>query len=48
MNTSIARTVGDTPQGGSVLGFYAPKGTPRPPCVARGEGIYLWDAYGRR
>ena len=42
------RTVGDTPQGGSVLGFYAPKGTPRPPRVARGEGIYLWDADGRR
>ena len=48
MNTSILRTVGDTPQGGSVLGFYAPKGTPRPPRVARGEGIYLWDADGRR
>ncbi len=42
------RTVGDTPKGGSVLGFYATKGTPRPPRIARGEGIYLWDAAGRR
>jgi adenosylmethionine-8-amino-7-oxononanoate aminotransferase len=41
-------TVGDTPKGGSVLGFYAPKGAPRPPRVARGEGIFLWDADGRR
>ena len=45
---SIARTVGDTPQGGTVLGFYAPKGAPRPPRIARGEGIFLWDADGRR
>src|SRR5690348_5905444 len=44
----IARTVGDTPQGGTVLGFYAPKGAPRPPRIARGEGIFLWDADGRR
>ena len=43
-----ARTVGDTPKGGSVLGFYAPKGTPRPPRVARAEGVFLWDTDGRR
>ncbi len=43
-----ARTVGDTPKGGSVLGFYAPKGTPRPPRVARAEGLFLWDTDGRR
>ena len=43
-----ARTVGDTPKGGSVLGFYAPKGAPRPPRVARAEGVFLWDTDGRR
>ena len=31
-----------------MLGFYAAKGTPRPPRIARGEGIYLWDESGRR
>jgi adenosylmethionine-8-amino-7-oxononanoate aminotransferase len=45
---STERRVGDTPKGGSVLGFYAPKGTPRPPRIARGEGVFLWDADGRR
>lgn len=44
----IVRTVGDTPQGGTVLGFYAPKGAPRPPRIARGEGIFLWDDAGKR
>ncbi|MGX5649928.1 aminotransferase family protein [Hydrogenophaga borbori] len=49
MQTATARrTVGDTPAGGSVLGFYAPKGTPRPPRVARAEGVFLWDEDGRR
>lgn len=42
------RTVGDTPKGGSILGFYAPKGTPRPPQLDRGQGIYLWDNDGKR
>ncbi|GAA4343244.1 aspartate aminotransferase family protein [Variovorax defluvii] len=42
------RTIGDTPQGGSVLGFYAPKGAPRPPRIARGEGVFLFDDAGRR
>ena len=45
--TGIAR-IGDSPKGGSVLGFYAPKGSARPPRVARGEGIFLWDANGKR
>ena len=31
-----------------MLAFYSPKGSPRPPRVARAEGIYLWDADGRR
>ncbi len=43
----IAR-IGDELKGGSVLGFYAPKGSARPPRVARGEGIYLWDSNGKR
>ncbi|OOG40483.1 aspartate aminotransferase family protein [Polaromonas sp. A23] len=47
-HTSAARTVGDTPKGGSVLGFYAPKGTPRPPQVAHAAGVYLWDVHGKR
>jgi adenosylmethionine-8-amino-7-oxononanoate aminotransferase len=42
------RRIGDTPQGGPVQGFYLPKGTERRPPIARGEGIYLWDAAGRR
>jgi adenosylmethionine-8-amino-7-oxononanoate aminotransferase len=41
-------TVGDTPKGGSVLSFYAPAGTPRPPRVQRAHGVYLWDENGRR
>ncbi|MDM0026390.1 aminotransferase family protein [Variovorax saccharolyticus] len=44
----IERRIGDTPKGGSVLGFYAPRGTPRPPRIARGEGVFLWDSEGRR
>ena len=47
-STERARTVGDTPKGGTVLGFYAAKGSPRPPRIARGDGIYLWDDTGRR
>ena len=41
------RRIGDTPQGGPVHAFYAPKGAPRRPVIARGEGIYLWDRDGR-
>ncbi len=53
MNTSNSPTagiarIGDEPKGGSVLGFYAPKGSARPPRVARGEGVFLWDANGKR
>ncbi len=45
---AASRTVGDTPSGGTVLGFYVPRGTARPPRIARGEGIFLWDEDGRR
>ena len=31
-----------------MLGFYAPKGSLRPPQIARAEGVYLWDVNGRR
>ncbi|MGJ7575649.1 aspartate aminotransferase family protein [Variovorax sp. RB2P76] len=53
MNTSNSPTagiarIGDEPKGGSVLGFYAPKGSARPPRVARGDGVFLWDANGKR
>lgn len=47
MATNSPRLIGDTPQGGSVLAFYSPKGSPRPPRVARAEGVYLWDVDGR-
>jgi adenosylmethionine-8-amino-7-oxononanoate aminotransferase len=40
--------VGDAARGGSVMSFYMPKGALRPPQVARGEGIYLYDTTGRR
>lgn len=43
-----ARLIGDTPRGGSVLSFYSPRGAARPPRVGRGEGVWLWDADGRR
>ncbi|MFT4268073.1 MAG: aspartate aminotransferase family protein [Xenophilus sp.] len=42
------RRIGDTPRGGSVLSFYSPQGALRPPRVGRGEGVWLWDADGRR
>lgn len=34
--------------GGPVQIFYAKKGAPRKPTVARAEGIYLWDTEGKR
>jgi adenosylmethionine-8-amino-7-oxononanoate aminotransferase len=34
--------------GGPVQLFYAKKGAPRRPTVARAEGIYLWDTEGKR
>jgi adenosylmethionine-8-amino-7-oxononanoate aminotransferase len=34
--------------GGPVQLFYAKKGAPRRPTVARAEGIYMWDTEGRR
>lgn len=42
-----AARVGDQPHGGSVLDFYAPKGSARPPRIARGEGVRLYDEQGR-
>lgn len=47
-SSAAPRLLGDTPQGGSVLAFYSPKGSPRPPRIGRAEGVYLWDADGRR
>jgi adenosylmethionine-8-amino-7-oxononanoate aminotransferase len=35
-------------RGGPVQLFYAKKGAPRRPTVARAEGIYLWDTEGKR
>lgn len=35
-------------RGGPVQLFFLKNDTPRRPMVARGEGIYLWDADGRR
>jgi len=46
--TIVPRLVGDTPKGGSVLGFYVPKGTPRPPRIDRALGVYLYDEHGNR
>ena len=40
--------IGDAPRGGPVQGFYLPRGTARRPAIARAEGIYLWDADGKR
>src|SRR5579859_3583976 len=34
--------------GGPVQIFYAKKGAPRRPTVARAEGIYMWDTEGKR
>jgi adenosylmethionine-8-amino-7-oxononanoate aminotransferase len=44
---SATRLVGDTPAGGSVLDFYLPAGTPRPPRISRGDGVELFDDTGR-
>jgi adenosylmethionine-8-amino-7-oxononanoate aminotransferase len=42
------RRVRDAAHGGTVLDFYLPKGSARPPRIARGEGIELIDSEGRR
>ena len=47
-HTAGKRLVGDTSRGGSVMSFYLPKGAPRPPRVARGEGVHLYDENGNR
>jgi adenosylmethionine-8-amino-7-oxononanoate aminotransferase len=40
--------IGAAPRGGGVQHFWLPKGTPQLPRIARGEGVYVWDAAGRR
>lgn len=44
----MTHRLGDTPRGGPVQTFFLPRGTARRPAIARAEGIYLWDAAGRR
>jgi len=46
--TTHSRQVGDTPRGGSVMDFYLPKDAPRPPRIACGQGVYLFDEHGKR
>ncbi|MEX3998761.1 aspartate aminotransferase family protein [Paraburkholderia sp. EG285A] len=46
--SSAHLTVGDTTKGGSVMSFYLPKGSNRPPQIDRGEGVYLYDRSGKR
>jgi adenosylmethionine-8-amino-7-oxononanoate aminotransferase len=41
-------SVGSEPHGGSMQTFSAKAGAARNPRIARGEGLYLWDADGRR
>jgi 4-aminobutyrate aminotransferase-like enzyme len=41
------RLVGDTESGGRLMSFYMPKGAVRPPRIARGEGVYLFDEAGK-
>lgn len=43
-----SRKVGEDSSGGTVLDFYLPKGSARPPRIARGEGVTLIDAEGNR
>jgi len=47
-DSATPRLVGDTPKGGSILGFYMPKGAPRPPRIDYALGIYLYDEFGNR
>jgi adenosylmethionine-8-amino-7-oxononanoate aminotransferase len=47
-DTTPRRTVGDTPKGGTVMSFYAKKGSPRPPEIDYAQGIYLYDTAGNR
>lgn len=42
------RRVGNTARGGSVMSFYLPKGAERPPRIARGCGVHLYDENGNR
>jgi adenosylmethionine-8-amino-7-oxononanoate aminotransferase len=47
-DTRASRAAASPSHGGPVQLFYAKKGAPRRPTVARAEGIYMWDTEGRR
>src|SRR5579862_4834048 len=47
-DTRASRAAASLGHGGPVQLFYAKKGAPRRPPVARAEGIYMWDTDGRR
>ena len=47
-DTRASRAAVRPSHGGPVQLFYAKKGAPRTPTVARAEGIYMWDTEGRR
>lgn len=47
-DTRASRAAARPSHGGPVQLFYAKKGAPRRPTVARAEGIYMWDTEGRR
>jgi adenosylmethionine-8-amino-7-oxononanoate aminotransferase len=46
--TTAPLPIGHSPKGGGVQHFWLPKGTPRLPRITRGDGVYVWDADGRR
>lgn len=48
MSTDPRPALGTLSQGEPIQTFLVPRGTPRMPRIARGEGIYLWDTDGRR
>jgi adenosylmethionine-8-amino-7-oxononanoate aminotransferase len=45
---NVPPPIGAAARGGGVQHFWLPKGTPQLPRIARGEGVYVWDAAGRR
>jgi len=48
LDAGVSRKIGEEQQGGPIQNFYMKTGAARRPTIARGEGIYLWDASGRR
>lgn len=40
--------LGTQTRGEPIQTFLVPRGTPRPPRISHGEGIYMWDTDGRR